>query len=1086
MAQHLGTAGIQWARWIFGIWLITLLLISIAVVTTFQTAYELDIALVVILGVLGPTTYFSLREFKGQNIAQAAQIASEIRFRRLFEAAQDGILILDFETGMIQAVNPYLAQLLGLPRKDLLGKRLFELGFFHDVVCNKVAFEELRRNEYIRYEDKPLKNAEGREIAVEFVSNVYLENGEKIIQCNIRDISERIQAAEASQRNQLAELKYEHERAAILDALPAHIALLDGDGKIVTVNAAWVAFAAANGLACANSCVGQNYLDVCESAHGLHAEGGREVAAGIRAVLRGESSQYSQEYPCHSPGERRWFSLTAAPVGKELRSGSVVMHVDFTERKLVDEGLTLFMNLTNQISDAVQALDPVTGHFLSINESGHAELGYSREEFLALTVFDINPTLTPTSFAALVQDLRESGPKLFTSIHRRKDGTEYPTEVSVRLVQLESDYLVAQVRDVTTRNHAEAVLRKSEARFRTLLESIPQNIMIKDLESRYVSINENYAQLLGIASDEAVGKVDYDFFPKELAEKYRSDDKRVMASGEIAEFDEKLSRNGEEVWVHTFKAPMHDENGKVYGVLATFWDITGQKADEEKINLQAAVLEATANAIVITDTQGKIEWVNPAFTSFTGYSLEEAVGKLPRELIWSGKHDTAFYQEMWKTITAGLVWQGELTNRRKDGTLYTEVQTITPIRDSTGVIKHYAGVKLDVTEQRKLEQELIQAQKIESVGRLAGGVAHDFNNLLTVISGYTEMAMGTMDKDGKTHADLLQAYKAAERAASLTRQLLAFSRRQVLQPKVLDLNVVITDCTKMLERLIGEDIAFVMKPGDGLWSVMADPGQIEQIFMNLVINARDAMPMGGTVVIETSNHSTEEHIGGRHLDMAPGSYVCLALSDTGTGMDEATQAKIFEPCVSTREIGRGPGLGLATVHGIVKQSGGSIFVYSELGKGTTFKIYLPRIVLTDTLTNGGALMKGILRGTETILLVEDEEPLRLLTERILTQAGYAVLSANNGVNALMIAEQKENEIHLVLTDVIMPGMGGRELVNQLREEHPDYKILYMSGYTDTAIAVHGVLESGTQLLGKPFSGSQLTHKVREVLDMPRN
>lgn len=745
------------------------------------------------------------------------------------------------------------------------------------------------------------------------------------------------------------------------------------------------------------------------------------------------------------------------------------------------EGLALFRALVDHSPGSIQVLDPDTGKFLDINERGHMELGYCREEFLALDVFDINTKLTSDSFAEIVRELRLSESKMFRSVHRRKDGSEYPTEVHVKLVRLDREYLVAAVLDISNRVASDEALRKSEARYRTLVENLPQSIIVKDRESRYVTVNELHARSMGLAAQAMEGRNDFDFNPPEMAEKYQRDDREVMESGCLSEFDEKYVLDDHVTWIHTLKVPVRDSTGSVIGILATFWDITERKHAEDRLHLLATVLELAANAIVITDRKGDIEWVNPAFTKFTGYQLEEVLGKTPGDIVKSGVHDANFYKTMWDTLLAGESWQGELTNRRKDGSLYQEVQTITPIKNRDGVISRFVGIKVDISDRKKLEREVIEAQKMESVGRLAGGVAHDFNNLITVITGYTEMAMENADKDSHVHRDLVQVLKSAERAASLTRQLLAFSRKQVLKPAILDLNHVVLVCTKMLERLVGEDIAFIVKADEAVWPVLADLGQIDQVLMNLVVNARDAMPQGGSVVVETSNVELDEKIASKHFDIEPGAYVCVAVSDTGCGMDVETQQHIFDPFFTTKELGKGTGLGLATVIGIIKQSGGSIWVYSELAKGTTFKIYLPRVYVEERMAPAACLDSGIARGTETILLVEDEEALLLLTERILLHAGYAVLCAANGLEALKLAEQSDIPVHLLLTDVIMPGISGRELVKLLSAQHPGLKILYMSGYTDTAISAHGVLDVGVHLLGKPFTSAQLTQKVREVL-----
>jgi CheY-like chemotaxis protein/two-component sensor histidine kinase len=368
---------------------------------------------------------------------------------------------------------------------------------------------------------------------------------------------------------------------------------------------------------------------------------------------------------------------------------------------------------------------------------------------------------------------------------------------------------------------------------------------------------------------------------------------------------------------------------------------------------------------------------------------------------------------------------------------------------------------------------------------LAGGIAHDFNNLLTVILGYGDLTLTQLNKEDPLHRNISEVKKAAERAAGLTRQLLAFSRKQVMQPKVLDLNTVVSELEKMLRRLIGEDVGLRTALESDLGSVKADPGQIEQIIMNLAVNARDAMPQGGKLTIETTNVHLDEEYAKSHIAVIPGPYVMLAVSDTGMGMDQQTQARIFEPFFTTKVAGKGTGLGLSTVYGIVKQSGGNIWVYSELGRGTTFKIYLPRVDEGAQKFERRVEAKGALKGSETVLLAEDEEAVRTLARQLLEMYGYQVLEAANGGAALLICERHQEPIHLLITDVIMPEMSGRELADRLAQLRPDMKVLFMSGYTDNAIVHQRVLDEWANFIQKPFPTDALARKVRNVLDAPK-
>lgn len=383
---------------------------------------------------------------------------------------------------------------------------------------------------------------------------------------------------------------------------------------------------------------------------------------------------------------------------------------------------------------------------------------------------------------------------------------------------------------------------------------------------------------------------------------------------------------------------------------------------------------------------------------------------------------------------------------------------------------------------RESQEQLRQSQKLEGIGQLAGGIAHDFNNLLTVINGFTALAMKDLPPDGLIRSNLEEVKKAGERASALTRQLLAFSRKQVLQPEVLNLDSVVVEMEKMLRRVIGEniDLRAVLEPQLG--NVKADPGQIEQIILNLIVNARDSMPNGGKVTIETDNVYLDEEYAKHHLGAHPGHYVMLAVSDTGTGMDEKTRARIFEPFFTTKELGKGTGLGLSTIYGIVKQSGGNIWVYSEVGRGTTFKIYLPRVDEAAQECRRISAAEESVRGTETILLVEDEDMVRKLTQQILKASGYRVLEAANGGEALQFCERHDGPIDLLLTDVIMPEMSGRELAKRLHRNQPELRVLFMSGYTDDAIVHHGVLEEGANFIQKPFTPEVLATKVRDALE----
>lgn len=502
-----------------------------------------------------------------------------------------------------------------------------------------------------------------------------------------------------------------------------------------------------------------------------------------------------------------------------------------------------------------------------------------------------------------------------------------------------------------------------------------------------------------------------------------------------------------------------------------------KRAETERTGLVTAI-EQTGEEIVITDVNGNLQYCNLSFERSTGYSRSEVVGWNLR-FLKSGKHDAESYRIMWNTILNGGVWTGRFTNRKKDGSLYEVEGTISPILDA-GKITGFVSARHDVTERLRMESELQQAQKMESIGRLAGGVAHDFNNLLQVILVCSEFLDKDVDASSPLRTRVETIKSACERAASLTAQLLAFGRRQMLQPAVLNLNSTVADTAQMLQRLVGEDIEQSMMLDPALGQVRADPGQVSQVIMNLAVNARDAMPQGGKLTIATANVTFEGSNSDRTGRVPAGRYVMLAVSDTGKGMDDEVQTHIFEPFYTTKPVGKGAGMGLATVLGIVEQSGGSIFVDSEPGEGTTFRIYLPRVddvVQTSEFRQPAATM----RGSETVLLAEDDSALRDLIHEGLRSEGYKVLVAANGREALERAEKHSGSIDVLVTDVIMPLMSGPELARLVVPQRPGIKVLYISGYTDDKLGHAGISDADVVLIQKPFKVAELAMKLREIL-----
>ena len=694
---------------------------------------------------------------------------------------------------------------------------------------------------------------------------------------------------------------------------------------------------------------------------------------------------------------------------------------------------------------------------------------------------------------------------VFTLYARETDA--FSDDVRRLLVDMAADisYALDDMAREEERKRAVAALGDSEERYRQIFDHMVSGLAVFEVvrdaagapfDHRFLYGNAAFDQLTGLRAAELRG-VDGRRFPM----KWRSE--HVQRMYEIAAGSPPL----------LFE--YHDaESGRTYdtrvfspraGQFAhSFTEVTDRKRAEAALRLESAALAAAANVIVITNRDGVIEWANDAFVASTGYTLAQAAGRTPGELLRSGAHDAAFYAHLWQTILSGNVWHGEMHNRRSDGTLFTEDVTITPVRDDQGAVTHFIAVKQDITERKALEEQYRHAQKMESVGRLAGGVAHDFNNMLSVILGQTELALLQLDRGSPLYAGLHEVQVAAQRSADLTRHLLAFARRQTVTPRVLDVDREVSNSLKLLQRLISEDIALRWLPAGDLHPVFIDPAQLDQILANLCINARDAIaglgavasggaaPGGGgaggarprdagAITLSTADCVLDEAFCLAHPEASPGEYVRLTVRDNGCGMTRDVMANIFEPFFTTKPVGEGTGLGLATVYGAVRQNGGCITVASEPGVGTAFDVYLPQH-LAPVEVEAVAGPAAVPHGTETILLVEDERSLLLLARKTLEQLGYTVLAAPGPKEAIRLAAAYPGTIHLLLTDVIMPEMNGRQLAALLVSSRPALKCIFMSGYTADVIAGMEIINGTMPFVAKPFSRRALAAKVRLVLD----
>lgn len=804
-------------------------------------------------------------------------------------------------------------------------------------------------------------------------------------------------------------------------------------------------------------------------------------------------------------GSYIWLDTVTHAVQDEI-SGRVVeiqtVSRDVTDRKRAEEDLLLAQFSLDHAADGVFRVD-AGGRIIYANNAACQALGYSRKELESMAMYDIESKMSPAEWSSRWQLLRGRGTGTFESCQRTKTGGTIPVEATFNFLSHNgTETAFAYVRDISERKRAAKALWMSEKRYSDLMmhshdgvwrvqleEPVPVSVSAEEAMERFrqhaylAECNAAFARTLGLAHpNELIGKRAKDVNPLMLPDALGLDRSTTPCRWRNRTFQsEMFDVNGNSKSVLGTAVPVV-ENGRVVAVWGTLRNVTHIKRVEAERTYLAAAIEQASEGIVITDVTGAVEYVNPAFCLMTGYSPQEILGRNPR-ILNSGKQDAAFYETMWRMLLAGRVWRGELINRRKDGTLYAEQMTITPIRNRQTKTTHYVAIKEDLTVRKHLEEQFRHAQKLEAVGRLAAGVAHDFNNLLQIITGFCELALDELPPEGTSRDHIQEIKDTTERAASLTRQLLAFSRQQVMAPQVLDLKLVIANLNRMLRRLIGEDIELITIAADKLNRVKADPGQIEQVIVNLVVNARDAMSHGGKLTMELANVDLSDDFTRAHYPMTKGPYVKLAVSDTGCGMDKETLARVFEPFFTTKEKGKGTGLGLATVYGIIKQSGAYIWVDSIVDQGTTFSIYFPPVLATPE-TGPAASQKEVTRGAETILLAEDGEAVRSLLRQALEARGYKVLGARDGKEALALAERYHEPIHLLITDLVMPGMSGQDLAERLASLHKQTKVLYMSGYMDRPIFSEHLPGAEPTLLLKPFSAEVLARTVRTLLDRP--
>ena len=844
-------------------------------------------------------------------------------------------------------------------------------------------------------------------------------------------------------------------------------------------------------------------LAACDDTELFPSDTARRLREIDARVFLGQQTVEEIDLP-DATGKRRVFWEVKTPIYAEPERKTVCgllgIATDITERKLMEEVLQHSRNLLAES----EKMGKVGGWEFDIA---------TRKQTWTETVYDIHEverTYQPTVDEGINFYTPASRPVIERAVRRAIElGETFDVELEIITAKgnLRSVHAIGHAdrargrvfgffQDITQQKRAEQALQESQALYHSLVMQLPIGIFRKDAQGRYVLVNPGFCQFKGMKAEAFLGKTPLEVIAGQTAkpdttghvDKYAADGEdhhqQIMQTGQAIELDEEYSlANGAKQFVHVMKFPVLNPDGKIIGTQGVQFDINERKRAEDQAHLQFSALTAAANAIVITDRRGKIEWVNPSFTKLTGFSAAEAIGANPR-LLKSGQHPPTFYANLWATVTTGNVWHGEVINKRKDGRLYTEDMTITPVRGTDGQIAHFVAIKQDVSERRQLENRLQQAQKMEAIGTLAGGIAHDFNNILAAIFGYSNLLQQDTEGNSAAQDDITEILKAAGRAKDLVQQILTFSRQREQKRQVIRLDIVVKEATKFLRASLPAQIKIEMDLAPDAPAVLADPTQIYQVTMNLATNALHAMDgRPGQLIVKLDSFLPDDEFIRAHPEFRPVPYARLTVADTGHGIDAKTLERIFEPFFTTKPVGKGTGLGLAVVHGLVQAHDGTITVESQPGLGTTFRLYFP--AKTEDAPAGDATAARLPGGRgQKILLVDDEPALTATFQRLLARLNYQVTSRNSAREAIALFRENPAHFDLVITDLTMPEINGLELTRQLRALRPDLPVLLASGFSAELNRENLHAAGVTDLLEKPISMTALADVLQRTLAKP--
>ncbi len=1012
-----------------------------------------------------------------RKMAEEALRESEARLQAIFNKVATGILIIDRDTQAIIDANQTVVEMTGLPKERMTGQTCCSL------VCPAQAGEcpvkDLGQN--IHHSERKLVHADGHQIDI--LKTVYPISigGRDCFLESFVDISDRMRVEEA-----LRESKERYKR--LLESVTDYIYTVRvANGKPVSTS---------HGEGCL-AVTGYTSKEFEENPYlwlqMIVEEDRPAVQEHVSSVMTGATIPPLEHRIIHRNGSIRWVRNTLSVHADD--SGSIVSYEglisDITEQRGAKDELALsetkYRTLFESAQDAIFLMKNYL--FVDCNSTTCEMFGCTREQILGKPPDQFSPEVQPDGNRSRDKALEKMNeamagrPQFFEWTHTKLEGTCFDAEVKLSGIEIAGErHILAIVRDITERKRSQKALERSLSLQRATLESTADGILVVDRAGNVLSFNRKFLEMWHIPEffavlmdDEKLLKYVIDQ-PKDPA-RYQERIKQVYALPESQSYDTIDFKDGRVFERHSQPQRVGDE---VVGRVWSFRDLTERKRAEMELARLATATEQAAEAIVMIDLEGQIEYVNPAFERITGYRRDEAIGKKWNELI-SNEYDESFYDELWRVLREGQVWTGRMRSCRKDGSVYEEECSISPIRDQNGVIVSYVAVKRDVSQEAELENRLRQSQKLEAVGLLAAGIAHDFNNLLAGIKGFAELL--TLDEEaGPKVSDYAQEIlKAASRAADLTGQLLAFARKGRFLSILVNVNEVIDEVVAILERSIDRRIEIKQNYRTERPFISGDPSQIQSAILNLAINARDAMPEGGRLTFQTENvHLDETYCQLHSLDLGAGDYLAVSLTDTGIGMDEAVMAHIFDPFFTTKAQGQGTGLGLSGVYGCLRNHHGSVEVTSQLGGGSTFRLLFP--VTAEQQKQAVPSERRLqLTGEERLLLVEDEEVVRNLAIKILTNAGYRVTACADGPEAVALYRDGASEFDLILLDMMMPNMHGKDVFAAMKQINPHVCVLLMSGYSDSN--VQEVLDQGIKgFIPKPFRSKQLLQKIREALD----